>query len=176
MHTEEYMNSLHSFAGTNTVRNIWMLVCVCLYSGHIDTAIRVHYMDANKTAREEARRQLNKNAAWNLEQVLATTRHKTPTVRPPASYHENYCTCVYVHVRPLECILSYLSSHLRIWTSMDAHECTEVNTYIYTHAHTRRNTFTSTWKPPPTHTHMHARALIRTHSRESINIFLTRNT
>ena len=47
-------------------------------------------MDANKTAGEEARRQLHKNAACNLEQVLATTPHKIPTVRPPASYHENY--------------------------------------------------------------------------------------
>ena len=59
-------------------------------SGHIDTAIWVHYMDANKTAGEEARRQLHKNAAWNLEQVLAATPHKTPTVRPPASYLKNY--------------------------------------------------------------------------------------
>ena len=59
-------------------------------SGHIDTTIWVHYMDANKTAGEEARRQLHKNAASNLEQVLAATLHKTPTVRPPASYHENY--------------------------------------------------------------------------------------
>ena len=59
-------------------------------SGHIDTAIWVHYMDSNKTAGEEARRQLHKNAASNLEQVLAATPHKTPTVRPPASYHENY--------------------------------------------------------------------------------------
>ena len=41
-------------------------------------------MDANKTAGEEARRQLHKNAACNLEQVLAATPHKTPTVRPPA--------------------------------------------------------------------------------------------
>ena len=47
-------------------------------------------LDANKTAGEEARRQLHKNAASNLEQVLAATPHKTPTVRPPASYHENY--------------------------------------------------------------------------------------
>ena len=47
-------------------------------------------MDANKTAAEEARRQLHKNAASNLEQVLATTPHKTPAVRPPTSYHENY--------------------------------------------------------------------------------------
>ena len=50
----------------------------------------MYYMDSNKTAGEEARRQLNKNAASNLEQVLAATPHKTPTVRPPASYHENY--------------------------------------------------------------------------------------
>ena len=59
-------------------------------SGHIDTAIWVHYMDPNKMAREEARRQLHKNAASKLEQVLAATPHKTPTVRPPTSYHENY--------------------------------------------------------------------------------------
>ena len=50
----------------------------------------MHYMDANKTAGEEARRQLHKNAASNIEQVLAATPHKTPTVRPPASYLENY--------------------------------------------------------------------------------------
>ena len=59
-------------------------------SGHIDTAIWMHYMDSNKTSGEEARRQLHKNAASNLEQVLPATPHKTPTVRPPASYHENY--------------------------------------------------------------------------------------
>ena len=40
-------------------------------SGHIDTAIWLHYMDANRTAGEEARRQLHKNATCNLEQVLA---------------------------------------------------------------------------------------------------------
>ena len=59
-------------------------------SGGIDTAIWMHYMDANKTAGEEARRQLHKNATSNLEQVLAATPHKTLTIRPPASYHENY--------------------------------------------------------------------------------------
>ena len=56
-----------------------------------DIYISVHLlMDSNKTAGEEARRQLHKNAASNLEQVLAATPHKTPTIRPPASYHENY--------------------------------------------------------------------------------------
>ena len=48
----------------------------------------MHYMDANKTAGEETRWQLHKNAACNPEQVLAATSHKTPTVRPPAPYHE----------------------------------------------------------------------------------------
>ena len=65
-------------------------LCTAMCGGHIDTTIWVHYMDANKTAGEEARRQLHKNAACNLEQVLAATPHKTPTVRPPASYLENY--------------------------------------------------------------------------------------
>ena len=50
----------------------------------------MHYMDSNKTAGEEARWQLHKNAASKVEQVLAATPHKTPTVRPSASYHENY--------------------------------------------------------------------------------------
>ena len=59
-------------------------------SCRIDTAVWMHYMDANKTAGEEARQQLHKNAASNLEQVLAATSHKTPTTWPPASYHENY--------------------------------------------------------------------------------------
>ena len=48
------------------------------------------YLDANKTAGEEARRQLHKNAASNLEQVLAATPHKTPTIQPPVSHHEDY--------------------------------------------------------------------------------------
>ena len=59
-------------------------------SGHIDTVVWMHYLDANKTAGEKARRQLHKNAASNIEQVLAVTSHKTPTIRPPTSHHENY--------------------------------------------------------------------------------------
>ena len=41
-------------------------------------------------AGEEARRQLHKNAASNLEQVLAATPNKAPIIRPPTSHHENY--------------------------------------------------------------------------------------
>ena len=49
----------------------------------------MHYMDANKTAGEETRWQLHKNAACNPQQVLAATPHKTPTVRPPAPLSRN---------------------------------------------------------------------------------------
>ena len=42
----------------------------------------------NKTAGEEARRQLHKNVAGNIEP--AATPHKAPTIRPPASHHKNY--------------------------------------------------------------------------------------
>ena len=59
-------------------------------SGRVDTAVWMHYLDANKTAGEEVRRQLHKNVASNIEQVLAATPHKAPTIRPPASHHENY--------------------------------------------------------------------------------------
>ena len=43
----------------------------------------MHYLDAKKTAGEEARRQLHKNAASNIEQVLEATPHKAPTIRLP---------------------------------------------------------------------------------------------
>ena len=42
----------------------------------------MHYMNSNETAGEGTRRQLHKNVESNLEQVLAATPHKTPTVRP----------------------------------------------------------------------------------------------
>ena len=45
---------------------------------------------AQTPVKEEARRQLHKNVASNIEQVLAATPHKAPTIRPPASHHENY--------------------------------------------------------------------------------------
>ena len=48
----------------------------------------MHYLDTKKTAGEEARRQLHKNAASNSEQVLVATPHKAPTIQPPTSHHE----------------------------------------------------------------------------------------
>ena len=40
--------------------------------------------------KKKDRRQLHKNAASDIEQVLEATPHKAPTVRPPNSHHENY--------------------------------------------------------------------------------------
>ena len=36
------------------------------------------------------RKWLEKNVGSNIEQVLAATPHKAPTIEPPASHHENY--------------------------------------------------------------------------------------
>ena len=41
-------------------------------------------------ARKEARQQLHKDVVSNIKQVLVTTPHKAPTIRPPASHHENH--------------------------------------------------------------------------------------
>ena len=55
------------------------------HSGRIDIAIWMHSMESHKTAGEEARRQLHKNAASNLEQVMAATptRHQLYGHLPP---------------------------------------------------------------------------------------------
>ena len=50
--------------------------------GRIDTAIWMHYLDANKTAGEKDRRQLHKNAASNIERVIEVTPHEAPTIQP----------------------------------------------------------------------------------------------
>ena len=56
----------------------------------VDTAIWMYYLDADKTAGEEARRQLYENVESNIVQVLAATPYKAPTMRSPTTYHENY--------------------------------------------------------------------------------------
>ena len=59
-------------------------------SGRIDTAIWMHHLDANKTYGEKAWRQLHKNAASNIEQVLETAPHKAAVAGLPTTHHENY--------------------------------------------------------------------------------------
>ena len=49
----------------------------------------MHHVDANKTYGEEAWRQLHENAASNIK-VPETAPHKTATVQPPTTRHENY--------------------------------------------------------------------------------------
>ena len=46
-------------------------------SCRIDTTVWMHYMDANKMAGEEARRQLHKNAASNIERPVGNTPQDT---------------------------------------------------------------------------------------------------
>ena len=51
-------------------------------------------MDANKTAVEEARLQLHKNATCNLKQVLAATPHLPPitkTIQVRRARHAGHC-------------------------------------------------------------------------------------
>ena len=36
-------------------------------SGRVDTAVRMHHLDANKTAGKEIKRQLHKNVASNIK-------------------------------------------------------------------------------------------------------------
>ena len=50
----------------------------------------MHYMDANLAAGEKAWRQLHKNAASNIEQVLDASPNKAAAVRPLTARHENY--------------------------------------------------------------------------------------
>ena len=42
------------------------------------------------TLTKRLEKKLDGNYTSNLEQVMAATPHKTPTIRPLASYHENY--------------------------------------------------------------------------------------
>ena len=58
-------------------------------SSRVDTAIWMHYIDANYTYGEKAWRQLHKNAASNTEQVLEATPppKKIVALRPPTTHH-----------------------------------------------------------------------------------------
>ena len=48
----------------------------------------MYYMDANWMYGEKAWRELHKNAASNIEQVLEAASHKAAAVRPPTTHHE----------------------------------------------------------------------------------------
>ena len=50
----------------------------------------MYQMDAKKVYGEKAGRQLHKNTARFIEQLLEATPNKTMAVCSPASHHENY--------------------------------------------------------------------------------------
>ena len=77
----------------------------------------MHYLDANQTAGEEARRQLHKNVASNIEQVLEVTPHKAPTIWPPASHHENYPNMIYTHDIYILKLTNYLHHQIFLTSS-----------------------------------------------------------
>ena len=47
-------------------------------------------LDTNYTYGEKAWRQLHKNIASNIEQVLDAISHKAVAIQPPTIHHENY--------------------------------------------------------------------------------------
>ena len=51
-------------------------------SGCDSTTIWMHHMDADKTHREKARRELHRNNTSYIEQILEVTPHETIAVRP----------------------------------------------------------------------------------------------
>ena len=50
----------------------------------------MYYMDAKKTYGDKAWRQLHKNAASNIEQVLEAAPYIAAVVRQPTMHHKNY--------------------------------------------------------------------------------------
>ena len=73
-----------------TVDSFFFFLLIINRYGRLHCFLGKHYLDANKTTGEKARRQLHKNAASNIEQVLEATPHEAPTIQPPTSHHENY--------------------------------------------------------------------------------------
>ena len=59
------------------------------YSGRIDTAVRIHYMDDKKTYGDKAWRKLHRNAASNMEHVFEVAPHKAAPVGTLTNHHEN---------------------------------------------------------------------------------------
>ena len=74
-----YVYSDAQFRSDIQLPHSWRLSCLSLQ------ATRATHLWA-----ATSRRQLHKNVESNIEQVLTTTPHETPTIRPLASHHENY--------------------------------------------------------------------------------------
>ena len=53
-----------------------MCVCACVCCACIGTTVRMHHIDADKTYKEKASRELHKNVTCYIEQVPEETHHK----------------------------------------------------------------------------------------------------
>ena len=85
-------NQLHVMCGQKWVM-LKILICVrkkILEISYMSTVGKKISKVKKNTAGEEARWQLHKNVASNIEQVLVATPHKAPNIRPSPSHHENY--------------------------------------------------------------------------------------
>ena len=59
-------------------------------SGRIDTAVWMHYVDANWMYGEKAWRQLHKDATNYVKEFQEVTSLKTAAVRPPTTHLEDH--------------------------------------------------------------------------------------
>ena len=73
-----------------SIKNWSLGIILSLISMWLTHAISMMYYGIIKRTAGEAGRQLHKNVASNIEQVLAATPNKALTIRPPASHHKNY--------------------------------------------------------------------------------------
>ena len=59
-------------------------------SGCVNTTVRMHQVDANKTHGEKARWELRKNATSYFERIPKATPHITTSIRPLTSHLKNH--------------------------------------------------------------------------------------
>ena len=90
--TEKYIDTRLTKAWTAIDKPsiIWKLDLTYKMKRSFFQAVVVSILLYGCTSWTLAKRQLHKNAASNIEQVLEATPHKAPTMRPPTSHHENY--------------------------------------------------------------------------------------
>ena len=93
----------------------------------------MHHMDDNEAAGEETRRQLPKNVESSIEQVLATTSHKTPTIRTLAPITKTIQVRRTRHVGHCWRSKDELISNVLLWTP--TYGCAKVGRPVRTYIH-----------------------------------------
>ena len=59
-------------------------------AGDIGIHVNAYKWTPTKRMEKKARQQLHKNSSNYIEQILLATSHKTATVRPRTTHHENH--------------------------------------------------------------------------------------